>query len=178
MAEGSANRLTGNVWTFQGSSQPPPPPPPPPPPLSPQSGKMSLYPKWAGAVPAHETHGGKIRFWNPPTGRAAVARTGGAGRTTTGLKTDPDKYCSSINTFLFRWGQFCNFLLTKKKIAKIFAGQPVSIFARPVGPWWRVASLYIHTRGRLEDNAEAAPSIPSPHSLICISMTHREHFAF
>ena len=36
-----------------------PPPPPPPPPLSPQSGKMSLYPKWAG-VPARPT-GAKIK---------------------------------------------------------------------------------------------------------------------
>ena len=155
----------------------PPPPPPPPPPQSSVRQNESLSQVGRSRAGPRDPRGENpvLKSSDRPGSRGTDRRKDNNRFKNQSLQ---HKYCSSINTFLFRWGQFCNFLLTKKKIAKIFAGQPVSIFARPVGPWWRVASLYIHTRGRLEDNAEAAPSIPSPHSLICISMTHREHFAF
>ena len=75
------------------------PPPPPPPPQSSvrQNESLSQVGRRAGS-----THGGENqnRFWNPPTGRGSVARTG-VGRTT-GLKGSfADKYCHFIETFLF-----------------------------------------------------------------------------
>ena len=140
---------------------------------------MSLYPKWAGAVPAGDPRGeNPVLKSSDRPGSRGTDRRSWKDNNRFKNRSLPNKYCSSINTFLFRWGQFCNFLLPIKHCKNLWRTTSFNL-ARPVGPWWRVASLYIHTRGRLEDNAEAAPSIPtSPHSLICISMTHREHFAF
>ena len=135
--------------------------------LSPQSGKMSLYPKWAG-VPARPTGeiGTGFEILRPagqPTLRACPGRSWRDNRFKRIL-------CRQILPF-HRNVSFCgrtnlsNFPLPTKSGKKwqIWAARTTGLNpARPVGTWWRlvVASLYIHTPGRLEDNAEAAPSIP------------------
>ena len=82
---------------------------------------------------------------------------------------------------LFMCGDTCIFQLQQDNFKSFPQYLPANFLngSLPVGPWWRlvVASLYIHTRApRLEDNAEAAPSIPTISLIprICISMTHRE----
>ena len=81
--------------------------------LSPQSGKMSLYPKWAGAVPAGDPRGENpvLKSSDRPGSRGTDRRKDNNRFKNRSLQ---HKYCSSKNTFLFRWGQFCNFLLAIK----------------------------------------------------------------
>ena len=75
----------------------------PPPPQSSvrQNESLSEVGRRAGS-----THGAENqnRFWNPPTGRASVARTG-VGRTTGLKRSFADKYCFFIETSLFAEGQ-------------------------------------------------------------------------
>ena len=136
--------------------------------LSPQSGKMSLYPKWAG-VPARPS-GAKIgtgfEILRRPGHQNSTARTGGEG--TTGFQGFfADDYRAFTDTFfvvVYVWRYMHN-SITAGQFISFPQNLPANFLngSLPVGPWWRlvVASLYIHTRApRLEDNAEAAPSIP------------------
>ena len=102
--------------------------------LSPQSGKMSLYPKWAGAVPAGDPRGENpvLKSSDRPGSRGTDRRKDNNRFKNRSLQ---HKYCSSINTFLFRWGQFCNFLLAKKKLRKSL--QENNRFQSLPGRWGR-----------------------------------------
>ena len=183
LCEGSAKQWTGNVWTFQGSTQPP----------SSSSSSVLSQAKWV-FIPSGQACRLDPRAKSEPVLKSSdrpgsqhsvPARVGAGG--TTGLKRSfADKYCHFIETFLFVEGQTCVIFLFQwkwKEMANLssednrFKSCPAGGDVVAPGCGLIIHSHSGQTWGQCGGRALYTTSNPP---LICISMTHRErdHFAF
>ena len=178
---------TGNVWTFQGSTQPPP---------SSSSSSVLSQAKWV-FIPSGQAC--RLDPRERKSGPVLKSSDGPATKTPRPVPEVKEQPVSkdSLQTIiallqthsllLFMCCDTCIFQLQQDNFISFSQDFPANFLngSLPVGPWWRlvVASLYIHTRApRLEDNAEAAPSIPpTSSSLVYASQWltgSRDQFAF